>query len=170
MRLDHLNGSAPPKLAPELKFRNSIFFQQITFLTLFLRKATIPLLQFRKVGAYYQIRFRRAIFPIVIRIITILCYIITGSIPRFGSLDWTDPFRSFNLDLSSFDQNISLYFGEFSVIALHTALNLVPFRLSQKKVIFSLEHLVTQTLNLKGLSGKNQTKKFVNLTYQVFWQ
>ena len=90
MRLDHLNGSAPPKLAPELKFRNSIFFQQITFLT-FLRKTTIPSQQC--VGADYQMRFRRAILPIVIRIITICRYILIR----------TDPFRSWKIGLSSFE-------------------------------------------------------------------
>lgn len=135
MRLDHLNGSAPPKLAPELKFRNSIFFQQITFLT-FLRKTTIPSQQY--VGADYQMRFRRAILPIVIRIITICRYILIR----------TDPFRSWKIGLSSFEsKHFDIFWwifgGSFAYCFQSSSIfefwneTLVKYFYLKKKIIFS---------------------------------
>ena len=163
MRLDHLNGSAPPKLAPELKFRNSIFFQQITFLTLFyVRQQYLhSMLQQQYFGADYQMRFRRAILPIVIRIITICRYILIR----------TDPFRSWKIGLSSFEsKHFDIFWwifgGSFAYCFQSSSIfefwneTLVKYFYLKKKL-----SLVTQKI-----IWKKSNKKFVNLTYQTFWQ
>ena len=159
MRLDHLNGSAPPKLAPELKFRNSIFFQQITFLTLFYVRQQY--LHSMYVGADYQMRFRNAILPIVIRIITI-CR---------SKLIRTDPFRSWKIGLSSFEsKHFDIFWwifgGSFAYCFQSSSIfefwneTLVKYFYLKKKVIFSYSKDYLEISN----------KKFVNLTYQTFWQ
>ena len=140
MRLDHLNGSAPPKLAPELKFRNSIFFQQITFLTLFyVRQQYLhSMLLQHYVCADYQMRFRRAILPIVIRIITICRYILIR----------TDPFRTWKIDLSSFEsKHFDIFWwifgGSFAYCFQSSSIfefwneTLVKYFYLKKKIIFS---------------------------------